>query len=58
MTLAELLMSSAEYWLVSRQTPTFKLLAEDRFITLVSASLATANKCVTDKARDSETHLH
>lgn len=58
MTLAELLMTSAEYWLVSRQMPTCKLMAEDQFIMLVSASLATANKCITDEARDIEIHLH
>lgn len=33
-------------------------MAEDQFIMLVSASMATANKCITDEARDIETQLH
>lgn len=32
-------------------------MAEDQFCIQVSASLATANKSVTDEARDTKTHL-
>lgn len=32
-------------------------MAEDQFCMQVSASLATANKSVTDEARDTKTHL-
>lgn len=57
MALAELLMTSTEYSFVNSRIPTSRLMAEDQCIIPALDSLATANKCITDEARDIKSHL-